>query len=248
MKTTTTRSGKEKAFFFLFVLLTCALLHVFPAFADPAGASIVSSSTDYGANKTPASSNISRGTITTVVLNGIQQDNHWKAYVGNVTGVFTLDDASNFTIYSWDITTITGQVYASRFGNLSWSSVACADAGLIANESTFHNMTLSKPDRINATFNWTIHKTFQVGSNTITTNTCNSTVTYQNDTRIVPTIGAPFQEVLVKDTTNNYLIYLTEINDNTQGFNNQSNDFQMIVAESDVKSTPTPYYFYVELR
>jgi len=227
----------------LLLLLSCS----FFAIADPTGGVISNAATTNGPNATPASRTDARSTITTMLVNAIQQNQHWKAYVGNVTGILTLDNPNNATIYSWDLTTVSGQVYASRFGNLTWSTVTCADQGLIVSESTFHNMTSSNTDKINSTFNWTIHKQFNVGTNTIAQNSCNSTTTYVNDTRTIPTTSSPFQEVLIQDA-NDYLVYMTSIDDNRYGYDNTTYDFQMIVAESDVKGTPTPYYFYVELR
>jgi Na+-transporting NADH:ubiquinone oxidoreductase subunit NqrB len=182
-----------------------------------------------------------------MVLSAIQQNQHWKAYVGNVTGSLTLDDAANYTIYDWNLATITGNVFASRFNNVSWTNITCAPISLINTESAFNNMTLADSDRINATFNYTAHAQFDVATNTLLANSCNSTVTYINDTRQVPNATQPFQEILVRDT-NNQFVYLTGIENNAQGFDNQPYDFQMIVAESDVKATSTTYYFYVELR
>jgi hypothetical protein len=227
----------------LLLLLSCAIVQVS---ADPSGATITSASSVTSANASPSFRSDARSTITTMLLNSVQQSSRWKAYVGNVTGSLTLDNPLNYTIYSWDLTSLTGQVYASRFGNLTWSSVSCAPAGLITNESTFFSMTNSHPDKINSTFNWSIHKTFSVGTNTITTNTCNSTVTYMNDTRQVPTTASPFQEVLTQDA-NGYLVYMTDISDNTQGYDNTTYDFQMIVPEA-VSGGATSYYFYAELR
>ena len=42
-------------------------------------------------------------------------------------------------------------------------------------------------------------------------------------------------------------MYTAIINDDTNGFDNNNYDFQMIVAESNVKAAPTTYYFYLEL-
>jgi hypothetical protein len=231
----------------LLLMLFLLSFTLYSAYADPAGGTVSSNTTSTASTVAPGVQNTSRGTITTMVLNSLQQDQHWKAYVGNVTGSLTLDNANNYTIYAWDLTTITGQVYASRFNNLTWTSVSCANQTNIIDESTFNNMTVAKPDRINTTFNWTIHKSFQVGGTTITNSTCNSTVTYVNDSRRVPNESSTFQEVLIKDA-NNQFMYMTDISDNSQGFDNENYDFQMIVAESDVKTTPTAYYFYVELR
>src|SRR3989339_1648154 len=55
------------------------------------------------------------GFIFKINLNSEQQNSRWKAYVGNVTGTLTLDDANSYTIYDWAITTsLTGEVYATR--------------------------------------------------------------------------------------------------------------------------------------
>jgi hypothetical protein len=231
----------------LIALFVCVSVFVL---ADPTGSTISNAVTVYGPNTTPASRTDNRSTITTMVLNATIQTSRWKAYVGNVTGVLTLDNPSNMTIYAWDVTTLTGQVYASRYSNITWSSpnIICANSSIISAEATFNNMTGSMPDRINQTFNWSIHKQFQIGTNTIGQNNCSSTVTYMNDTRQVPTTSSPFQEVLLQDNISNVLIYMTSIDYQTQGYDNASYDFQMIVAESDVKASPTPYYFYVELR
>ena len=212
--------------------------------AAPSGATISNPATETAVNRSPDSRSDPGGTITTMVLTSVQQNNRWKAYVGNVSGVLTLDDAANLTIYDWDLSSFTGEVYASRYGNLTWSTVSCANVTNIQAESSFYGMT-NTADDINSTFNWSVHKSFTVGTTTLTASTCNSTVTYANDTRQVPTASSPYQEVLIKDA-NNYVTYLADISDNSQGFDNQSYDFQMIVPEF-VDGTVTSYYFYVEL-
>ncbi len=235
----------------LAVLLAIILVISSFTLAEPNGVTILSNTTESPTPRAAASITTAGGTFTTLLLNATTQTMTWKAYVGNVTGSLSLDDASNYTIYDWDLTTIQGEVYASRFNNLTWTSVSCATPQVIASEGTFNDMTAEESDRLNQTFNWTIHKQFQVATTTIPQNTCNSTVTYVNDTRPVPTTTSPFQEILIMDA-NNQLVYLTSIDDNSFGYNNNGSttntfDFQMIVAESDLKGSPTTYYFYVEL-
>ena len=242
----TSTRGWHRALLLVLFLLCLAVT----VFADPSGSIISGNTTVNGPVVAPAFRNETRGTITTMVLSAMQQDQHWKAYVGNVSGGLTLDNPAQATIYSWSLASVSGQVYATRNSSVNWASgnIVCATSALIGTESTFHNMTNSATDRINSTFNWTIHKQFQVGSNTIAQNTCNSTVMYVNDTKQTPTLASPFQEVLIMDSANTELIYMASIDSKVQGFDNSTYDFQMIVAESDLKSTPTPYYFYVELR
>lgn len=243
---------REMTVVVLLLVLSCVTLTFFPSvFADPAGAQITGAVTQTGPSAANGTRSDPRATITSLVFSSLQQDQHWKAYVGNVTGKLTLDNPNNYTIYDWDFSTLTGQVYASRFNNITWPGVTCASQSTIVAESAFNDMTATASDRMNVTFNWTIHKQFLVGASTIAQNTCNSTVTYINDTRPVPTVNSKFQEILLQDTHGS-LIYLTGIDDNTLGYDNSSTantvDFQMIVGESDIKGAPTPYYFYVELR
>lgn len=233
-------------------LLLLSFLSLSVVYAAPSGGLITSATTETGPNTTAGSRTDDRGTITTLTLDTIQQDQHWKAYVGNVSGTLTLDDADNWTIYDWDLTTISGQVYASRFNNVTWTGVSCATPNDINAEADFHNMSDSDSDDLNNTFNWSIHKTFEIATTTIGQNTCNSTVTYVNDSRRVPTTSSTFQEILIKDV-NGQFVLLASIDDDSIGFdgnstNGRTYDFQMIVPESDVKSTATTYYFYVELR
>ncbi len=242
--TTTERRGTQTAGILLLVLVIALSVASVLVHAAPSGASIANPFTETAANRSPSSRNDSGGTITTMVLSSVQQILRWKAYVGNVSSVLTLDDAANFTIYDWDLTSFSGQVYASRYGNLTWSTVTCAPQSLVQSESSFYGMT-ETPYDINSTFNWSIHKGYTVGGNSIAANSCNSTVTYMNDTRQVPTTSSPFQEVLVRDA-NSYLVYMADISDNVQGFDNQTYDFQMIVPESTSGSN-TAYYFYLEL-
>ncbi|MEM3374003.1 MAG: hypothetical protein QXE31_02160 [Candidatus Woesearchaeota archaeon] len=191
--------------------------------------------------------NTSGGSFTTVILSAETQNLKWKAYVGNVTGVLTLDDSGDYSIYQWQLTEITGKVYATRFNNISWSSVRCANLTDIQKEENALNHTTSNVDSINNTFSYNIHKEFYVGNIKINQNSCKSTFTWINNTAQTPSINAPFQEVLLTD--NQVLIYTTFINDNTIGYNFQRYDFQMIVPERGVGGYEnTRYYFYMELQ
>jgi hypothetical protein len=245
-KTTKGLAGGLVASLILFVLvlsISAVIVH-----STPSGGSITFNSTDNGPTVLPDSRNDTRGTITTINLQTVQQDQRWKGYIGNVSGVLTLDDANQFTIYDWELTgTVNGQVYASRNGSLDWSSVSCAPDTLIISESTFFSMTDANADDINSTFNGTDHKAFLVGSNTITADTCSSTATFVNDARQFVDSSALYQEVLITDASGNSLIFMTEIEDDATGYNANTTDFQLIVPEA-TSGLATSYYFYVELQ
>lgn len=187
------------------------------------------------------------GTFTTLILNATMQNYRWKAYVGNVTGKFVLQDANNYSIYDWALTTVAGEVYVSRNDSISWTQVNCSNQTIIGNEEYALNITDSKVDSINRTFNTSIHKTFYVGNIYIRNSTCPAIATYLNGTPQTRNESAAFQEVLLTDRTN--LIYSTLLENKIQGFNNQLYDFQLIVPDygSEAITTSVPYYFFIEL-
>jgi hypothetical protein len=216
----------------------------------PTGADIITAETSGVPNATPDNRSDARGTITTIVLDATQQDQNWKAYVGNVTGRLSLDDAAGNTIYDWALSTVnkSGKVYISRALSPSFTNVSCADEANVSAEQTFHNMTSTQTDNINKTFNYTSHDAFYVGTQSFNANTCKSTATYRNDSRTYNLMDGSqkFQEVVLQDNTDN-VIFMTIFAGNNSGYDNRQYDFQMIVPESAIKSTPTAYYFFTEL-
>lgn len=194
------------------------------------------------------------GWIITLVLDGRSQTNHWKAYVGNVTGTYILEDAANYSIYEWAITgSITGEVYATRTaGSVTWADVVCANISHVNQEmiEMNHSSTNTPGDGINDTFDDDPedHWGFNAGPTTIAANLCNYTINpWINDSAQTADL---FEEVLLYDGSSN-LIYVSKIERDVVGYRNDSTtyDFQMIVAENATSgiATQTDYYFYVEL-
>ena len=225
--------------FFLSILISSTL-------AVPVGPTITSNSTVNGSPTPAAQITTYGGSFTTLILNTTGEDYRWKAYVGNVSGKLALDDASGKSIYDWTVSSVTGEVYATKNTSVDWSTIACADTSLINSEDVVMNMSLGSPDTINKTFFNKIHRTFYVGTTLIQNSTCRSIATYINGTAQTASESAFFQEILLKDGSSK-LLYTTLINQNTTGYNNQKYDFQMIVAENEYQTTPTTYYLYVEL-
>lgn len=234
-------------FVFTAILLVFTLAVIFASVkATPTGVVQDFSSTDTGPSRSALNLTNDGGTITTLRLNVSQQDSAWKAYVGNVTGKLVLQDSSNYTIYDWNLATITGEVYASRATSVTWSNLNCSNSTILSNEYTAVNMVDSDPDSINKTFNETTHKSFLVGAISISNSTCKSLATF-NATSSRQTISETmlFQEVLLTDFTS--MVYATILEPNKVGYNNKTFDFQMIVPDSDLANTNTSYYFWAEL-
>ncbi len=227
----------------LFALLAWSVL------GEPTGTSIalVGNSTkqlDPAQNRTDL-----KGSITTIVMSAVQQNYKWKAYVGNISATFTLDDADDYTIYQWTLDSITGEVYATRSDTApTWSGIGCGDAADKAAEDTALSHDSTRGDSINRTFSTATHKAFNVGPVEIDASTCYATTTYMNDTAVVLAEDAAWQEVLLHDGTN--MIYTSFVEENTYGYRNgTTNDFQMILPDDAVSTNATiPYFFYVELE
>jgi len=185
------------------------------------------------------------GTFTTLTLNVTAQTRQWKAYVGNVSGLITLDDATNTTIYDWSLSTISGEVYAARTNSIDWSDIQCANVTNVDDEQTALNIPTNASDSINRTFNTTTHKAFYVATTSITNSDCPATATYVNDAAQAVSEDALFQEIILQSGDD--FVYTTLLEPGTAGFDLLPYNFQMIVAEDATTSDPTPYYFYVEL-
>jgi PBP1b-binding outer membrane lipoprotein LpoB len=200
--------------------------------------------------------NTTGGSITTIVLNASSQNLRWKAFVGNVTGTFTLDDAAGYTLFDWGTTAVTGQIYVTRSADaLNWSAINCTwtvtgtttNRAVEENENRIMNQT-SANDNITVTFRQRVHTPFYVNERLISQDSCYAINTYVNSTAQ----SARFQEVILYDgtnTTNGDLVYAAILEQDQQGFDNDNYDFQMIVPENGAQGfqSSTAYYFYAEL-
>jgi len=238
-----------------FVCILASIL--FNVYAAPVGpvATQQGSSTRSTPGNVTLNESTGGGYIYTYSFNAIEQNERWKAYVGNVTGTLTLDDANNYTIYSWNLGTISGEVYATRNDStVSWTSLNCSNITEVYQEDAY--MGHSRLDNISATFSAQNHPSFEVGTTPIAQDSCYSILPYVNDSSQSGT--EYFAEVIMYDgstPTNGKTVYATLIEDDVSGYNgndpsvNESYDFQMLVPERGTSdwSSSTMYYFYVEL-
>lgn len=212
---------------------------------DPVGGSITSSSSDPGYSVSPVSRSDEGGTFTTMNLDATQQNYAWKAYIGNISGTLVLDDSNSKSIYGWSLSTLTGEIYASRWDNVTWSSISCADATTIGNEESAVNMNAADVDSISNTFADTDHSAFTVAGTSLSS--CPYTATYVNDTSQTVDASSLFQQILINDSSS-YMVYASSLEEDVQGYDNSSTfDFQVILPDDDISGQQTTYYFYVEL-
>ena len=196
--------------------------------------------------------NVSGGYISTINISSTTQNVRWKGMVGQVTGSFTLDDSVGSTLFDWSITEVAGEVYATRNSTSpTWTNIQCANVTLMETENVLINHT-SADDNLTATFNTTSgasHSQFVVGTTTISANTCPTLNTYVNNV----TQDSSFEEMALTDSTDfssgGSIIYASILEQDANGFDNQTYDFQMIVPENGEATFTgsTAYYLYVEL-
>jgi len=239
---------RAKQLIFLAVVVLICGFSFYLASAAPFGATIVGTPTvDNGPVRIPASRNDSGGRIITAVLSVEQQDLNWKAYVGNVSGSFVLQNVNNRSIYEWpSVSVATGKLFISRNSSVNFSGVGCANNAQVVSEQLLLGFGNTDADNINNTFIAKGHRPFDVGGIPIAQDNCSSIATWVNDTSQAAGSTAIFQEVLLFDGST--MVYASLLNDNRQGYDNSSQyDFQAIIAENGSSSYATAYYFYVEL-
>lgn len=214
--------------------------------SGPTGVSILGS----GRYSTSSAANISAmaGNTTEINLNGTTITQTWQGYYGNVTGTIVLGNSNNQTLYNWNLTSPSGQIYATRVASVpSWTSVRCANQTEVDLEDLALGVNSSRDgDSVNRTFtNTTTFNQFFVGSlNINTSQNCRAVHLFNSTGEASP----DFAEVLLSDTNN--VIYTGLISNPALGFDNRTHQFEMLVGQDGHLGGPasTPYYFYLELN
>jgi hypothetical protein len=231
----------QKLCLFLILLAVASIT----TFAIPNGVSVLKNESTFEQNySASAVLNVSGGTISNLTINATTQNQRWKGFVGQVKGTLALADASSNSLFDWQETTVSGQIYATRNSSmLTWADVKCAEDIIITNEETNLNITSSNPDSVFNTFSTRSHREFYVGVTQIQSDSCRSVALNVNGS--VQT--SKFQEMVLQDGSN--IIYSSMLENRTYGFNGQFYDFQMIVPENALPGlqSSTAYYFYLEL-
>ncbi len=227
------------------ISFTFILFLVFSVMAVPVGPDSLTSVSNQSKVANPALEfNISGGNIATFNLTARIQDPRWKGFVGNVTGSFTLDDASGSTLYNWQLSTLTGRIYATRNDSaINWAGIQCATNTTLDTEAGALNLT-NPDDTLNKTFVTPgSNPAFYVGGVPIAANSCPTLNTYQNSA----SQSNYFYEMALY--SNPSVIYATIMEPGEVGYNGDRYDFQAIVPDVGTPgfTGATPYYLYIEL-
>jgi len=230
------------------IVLVSLLSLVSIAYAVPTGPSNINviSSSRYPVS---SASNLSAiaGNVTEVNFISHAVTQTWQGYFGNASGTVLLGNSNNQTLYDWSQASPSGEIYATRsVSTPTWANIRCANVTNIDDEDTALGVNQSTDqDSVNKTFlNTTTFPQFYVGSiNINTTQSC-----YATALRNTTGISQSFKEVLLHD--NAMMIYTALLTQDSLGFDGSTHDFEMLVGENGHlgDTSPTPYYFYLELQ
>jgi hypothetical protein len=185
------------------------------------------------------------GNVTEINIAALTITKSWQGYYGNITGQIALQDGNNNTFYNWSLTSMSGRVYATRNGSVSWTTfVNCTNTTARTTEQTYLGQAASDSDSITNTFTGTSHPGFTIASNTIQADTCFSTHGYvANNSQ-----SANYTMLLLESRDD--IIYTAIMNKSVVGFDGRQHDFELLVGENEHVGSigVTPYYFFTEFN
>lgn len=198
------------------------------------------------------------GNVTQLEIFGEQPSHHWAGTYGNITGLIVLDDAQNWTMYHWEsITYPEGDVYAANDTVTNWGAAMCMNLSSnqpgfnctgqneeclnVTEIETFFGMDPTDADGIDETFNTTLDM-IMIGTKPLYN--CSKTNLYINDSAQTQN---DWNETILTVNNSGIVIFTGIIQDDMWGYNNQTWDFQLMVADDGNNPQPTIYYMYVEL-
>jgi hypothetical protein len=231
------------------VVLLAAVAFVFMAsavLADPTSPTSLTQvqSTTRNLSALPAQSiGAQGGNVTEMNIQALTITQSWQGYYGNISGTVTLQDGTNSTFYNWSMASFSARVFASRASSISWATVNCTNATNRTNEETYLGQTFADSDSVTNTFNTTTHPAFTVGSQNILANTCFSTNGFVNNNSQTSNY-----DMLLLSPLNGQIIYMTQTNRTTVGFDGKQHDFQLLVGENEKTGNigSTTYFFWTE--
>jgi len=227
---------------FFVILFSVILIGVVEA--TPIGPNVlnITENDTWSASSSGEMVNTSGAYISSLNITATVQNSRWKAFVGWISGMYSLDDSSGSTIYDWSLSSVSGEIYVSRNAStVNWTGIGCASAGEILAEDVA--MEHDGEDNISSTFSGINSETYVVAGTSIGAGACSATNTYVNNI----SQSASFEETVLHDGVN--VVFATGIENAVAGYDGVGYDFQMIVPENGNESFSgtTAYYLYVEI-
>jgi len=232
----------NKGIFLSVIVLVFLVLAIGAVLATPNGANVTFVSSSSAGSNLADNYTAYAGNVTELTVYGLSNTQAWQGYFGNVTGVVQLADASKHVMYNWSMANAKGEIYASNSSSITWSSIKCYN--ITANGAaleTAYNISSSDVDGVGETFRLNNTAAFAVGGVSFSAGQCNNTKVYG------PGGAGAFDEVLLTDNSNT--VFTSILNNDVNGFDSKTHDFEMLVLDDghNGDASPTMYYFYLEL-
>ncbi len=231
----------------LVVGLILAALTATGIHAIPEGATVVVGRQETRASQPVNNVTADAGNVTEVNISASSQTQAWQGFYGEVNGSIVLEDASGDLFYSWNITNISGEIYASLDATVVFANINPDNNCSQDNWLTSFGLS----DSANNTFVNNSNRQVQVGNVIINVSTACAAYTYVNDAAQSSVFHELVLTSLANDATNasvggNNSIYATIINKDTTGFDGATHDYQLLVPVNRTAGFNS-YAFYAEL-
>ena len=251
------RQGLRRIALILLSLLFLTSVSAFVVLAIPEGVdtvTIVDSQQRPGGGQVPVQAE--GGNITIANIISKRRTTTWQGFAGNISASLTLDDTSNDTFYNWNVTNITGEIYASRNNSVAFATIKPVFADPCTTDEDLTGLTPT-PDRTSRTFFFgqnTVN--FTVGNVEINASSACTAFPFINGSRQFPATNLFENVILTTDLAgdaadlNGTTIYtgiLPENGETAHGFDGLLYNFQIIVPVNESTGFET-YFFYAEIE
>jgi hypothetical protein len=183
------------------------------------------------------------GNVTWLNVSIKKKTSAWQGFVGNLTNSgLVLDDASGDRFYSWNLTNMSGEIYASRNASIYWYNIYPENVCAVDEA-----LTGKGGDRTSKTYDPSANTVnFSVGTILINSSSACSTLPFINGAK--PTTNT-FENLILSTATGatNNTIYTGILEAGTAGFDGQEYNFQLLVPVN-VTTGLTTYYLYAEVE
>ena len=184
------------------------------------------------------------GNVTWLNVSIKKQTAAWQGFVGNLTNSgLVLDDTSGDRFYSWNLTNMSGEIYASRNASIYWYTISPENVCAVDEA-----LTGKGGDRVSKTFDASANTVnFSVGVIAINSSSACSALPYISGAK--QTTTNTFENLILSTATGatNNTIYTGILEAGTAGFDGQEYNFQLLVPVNKTTGLTT-YYLYAEVE
>lgn len=228
----------------LIFAFACMLAISYPL---PAGGGTVQAGTPVTLGlQSPGTATAWGGNITSVNLSINSTTLHWQGFYGTLSASMAISAGSqNISLRSWNLSSLSGQVYISQASNINFSALNSTSASL-SDVDAAHSFLSGANDAATKTGADSANPSFSIGQYEVRASSYPLITTKDN-------LGAQsWQEVVLRHSSTSSasdFVYVGILNQSGTAFNGEAAHFQVIVPENSVGNwLSTTYYVYAEVK